>query len=251
MEQLAVTVEEVAANAWPASVVQVVDGWRLRATPGIEARRSNSVLTLGGSGVIATEDRVAIAEEFYERRDLPVRLSISPATVPADLDDTLAARGFEVEAPVDLMVAELADVDAASTRDASHVRLSAEPEDVWLDTMLRVMARGDRHLLKSAVLDRIAPPVRYAWVDDGDGAVAVGMGVVERGWLGVFAMATVPEHRRRGHARAVIGALATFGLDHGATRAYLQTDGDNVASHGLYGSVGFATAYGYHYRTRR
>jgi hypothetical protein len=35
--------EELAANAWPAEVVQFVDGWRFRYTLGVSSRRVNSV----------------------------------------------------------------------------------------------------------------------------------------------------------------------------------------------------------------
>ena len=243
-------VEELAANAWPASIVQIVDGWRLRATPGIDARRSNSVLPTGGSSAIDLDDKLALVDAFYAARELPVRFQMSPAAVPADLDELLAERGLGIEAPVDVMVADLAEVDASAT-GGTAVEISDEPEDVWLDTMLGITARGERWLLRSAVLDRIGPSARYAWVPDGDRAIAVGMGVVERGWLGIFSMATVPDRRRRGHARSVLHALAEFGLTAGATRAYLQTERGNATSHALYEGAGFRTAYGYHYRTRR
>ncbi|MCB0963561.1 MAG: GNAT family N-acetyltransferase, partial [Acidimicrobiales bacterium] len=94
---------------------------------------------------------------------------------------------------------------------------------------------GDRALAATATLD---------------GAVAgVGYGVVDGAWLGIFGMATGPAHRRRGVARAVLGALVAAGRDAGATRAYLQVETDNVAAHALYAGLGFALHHRYHYRS--
>jgi ribosomal protein S18 acetylase RimI-like enzyme len=250
---LARELEEIAANAWPASIVQHVDGWRLRATPGTGARRSNSVLPLGGHGRIPVDDKLAIADEFYGERGLPVRFQLSPAADPPTLDDLLAQRGYEVDIRVDIQVADLAEVTARSARQgvASTDSLDPEPGDEWLDVLLAITARGERETFRAAVLDRIAPPARYAAVRHGDRIVAVGMGVIERGWLGIFSMATVPEARRRGAATTVLHMLAKAGANLGATRAYLQTESTNDAAHTLYEGLGFSTAYGYHWRTKR
>jgi GNAT superfamily N-acetyltransferase len=77
------------------------------------------------------------------------------------------------------------------------------------------------------------------------------MCVADGEWLGIYSMATRPEARRRGLATAVLRELARTGRELGAARGYLQTERTNAASHALYGRVGFAIAYGYHYRTKR
>jgi GNAT superfamily N-acetyltransferase len=48
----------------------------------------------------------------------------------------------------------------------------------------------------------------------------------ERGWAGVFCMATDPAVRRRGVARAVMGALASWSREAGAEGMYLQVERD-------------------------
>jgi GNAT superfamily N-acetyltransferase len=73
--------------------------------------------------------------------------------------------------------------------------------------------------------------------------------VAERGWLGLFCMATLPEARRCGVATRALRALVGWGLGQGCTRAYLQVEEDNAAARALYEGLGFATLYGYHYRT--
>ena len=243
-------IEEVAANAWPALVVQHVDGWWLRFTPGARMRRPNSVLPNDGSGTVALADKIAAAEEFYSGRAVPVRFQMSPAAVPDDLDGSLEARGYEVEAPVQVMVADLAGMaDAVSGAAPGRLHVSDEPGERWLDTWISVSGRGDGPTLRRVILDRIAGSVGYVAVEIDDRVAAVGMGVAERGWLGVFSMGTLPEFRRRGAASAVLAALARWGTDRGATRAYLQMEPGNEQAARLYTRAGFREAYRYHYRT--
>ena len=77
--------------------------------------------------------------------------------------------------------------------------------------------------------------------------VAAARGVWQGSWLGVFAVAVRPEHRRQGHARAVLAALGDWGRAQGADRAYLQLRADNDAGRALY--TGMTCAYRYRYRT--
>ncbi|MEW6268903.1 MAG: GNAT family N-acetyltransferase [Thermodesulfobacteriota bacterium] len=81
------------------------------------------------------------------------------------------------------------------------------------------------------------------------GTVAVGFAVLERGWCGVFGMATRAAARRTGAASAILHAFATEGLAAGAPSMYLQVEEDNAPARTLYARAGFATSYRYHYRT--
>ena len=180
-------VEEIAANAWPPYIQQVVDGWRLRFTPDVRARRSNSVLPIADSGRSTLEDRMSIVEEFYGTRGEPVRYQVSPAAVPAELDSVLDARGYHMEAPVDVQVAQLSDVLTRTEQARSSLQIEPRPTDQWLQLWTNLFQRGDPGTTRRRVLDRIAPSARFAFLAlEGQGA-AVGMGVVERGWLGVYA----------------------------------------------------------------
>ena len=79
---------------------------------------------------------------------------------------------------------------------------------------------------------------------------AVGMGVIEAGWLGIFSMATLPAFRRRGAARAILRTLAVWAQLYDAQYAYLQVMAHNTVAQALYAGAGFVTAYGYHYRVK-
>jgi ribosomal protein S18 acetylase RimI-like enzyme len=64
----------------------------------------------------------------------------------------------------------------------------------------------------------------------------------------VFCMATEPAARRRGVARAVLGALAEWSQQQAARGLYLQVERDNTAAQALYASLGFSRSHGYHFR---
>jgi ribosomal protein S18 acetylase RimI-like enzyme len=98
------------------------------------------------------------------------------------------------------------------------------------------------------ILERIRPSTGYALLQLEDQTAAIGFGVLEAGWLGIFGMATHPHFRRRGAATAVLRWLAQWGEEQGATHAYLQVMEENTAALALYARLGFETLYHYHYR---
>jgi RimJ/RimL family protein N-acetyltransferase len=64
-------------------------------------------------------------------------------------------------------------------------------------------------------------------------------------WLGLSLIEVVPAERRRGLAKAVVGALARWAAALGAQRAYLQVEAHNTAAVALYERLGFATHHTY------
>jgi hypothetical protein len=191
--------DELAANAWPAFVVQVVDGWRFRFTPGVRARRSNSVLPLTGRDEVPLADRTALVDEFHARWGATVRYQISPAAQPRDVDSLLTERGFQVEAPVHVQTAALDDVLHRTAAPApAPVGVAEEVDHRWLTTTCELFQRSDADTMRHRILDRIGPRVAYALLDLDGVPAAVGMGVLERGWLGIYSMGTKRESRRQG-----------------------------------------------------
>ena len=77
---------------------------------------------------------------------------------------------------------------------------------------------------------------------------AVGLGVAEGTLCALFCVATRPECRRRGLAVAVVRALASFGIERGATRLVLEVAAANRATIRLYQRLGFTRRYAYAHR---
>ena len=104
--------------------------------------------------------------------------------------------------------------------------------------------------VRRAILRRIKLPCGFVTLHRDGAPIAVVLGVVEAGWLGIFSMATSPAWRRRGAARTILRTLATWAQTHGAADAYLQVMQHNKPAQALYARAGFQTAYAYHYRVR-
>jgi GNAT superfamily N-acetyltransferase len=230
-------VEELAARAWPAAETLGRDGWLLRHTPSLTRRRSNSALPL------ADDPDPALVEAFYARRGARALVQVSPAEVRIGLDAELARRKWTCEGATDVLVAEAGAVLAATA--PGRVTLSERPEAGWLAAWAACEERADADEHAPAVLARIEPPAAYARARSDLG---VGLAVCERGWAGLFCMATAATARRRGIASQVVHALTTWAVERGARRLYLQVHSANAPAHGLYARAGFTRSHGYHYR---
>jgi N-acetylglutamate synthase len=129
------------------------------------------------------------------------------------------------------------------------VQLSVLSAD-WVDAWAMVSGSAESQATAELVLSQLDDRARFAVAtDDAGAAVAVGLGVVEDGWLGVFSLATIPAARRRGAATAVVDALERWGLTRGALATYLQVDRDNAPALAFYARRSLSIAHSYHYRS--
>jgi GNAT superfamily N-acetyltransferase len=245
--------DELGANAAAATTVQIIDGWWLRAAPDYPFRRCNSALPYSGDS-LDLEARIGIVEDFYGERELPARFQMSPAALPVGLDDLLEARGYEIEEPTLVLTTETSRVAERTRRDeADAVTVGEGIDEYWVaefasafgdDDVGRDRLRAYGHLLR-----HLGPAVATAVLPVGETPAAIGLGVLERGWMGVYSMGTRPEARRRGAATAVLHALSRWAETRGAVHTYLQVEATNDGARQLYVRAGFEIAYRYHYRT--
>lgn len=239
--------DELAANAWPPLIQQQLEGWRLRAAGGL-TRRANSVYTSAPAPLYPHWLREA--RRFYASQGLPVRFQVSDGS-PDELGRLLDEQGYTREAHSEVQTAEAATV-AGRSAGAQALAVVAVPrlEERWLEAFIRVEGhdrrRSDMH---RAIMSAIGPAARFASVTLHDEVVGVGMAVSERGWTGLFNIATAQQARGRGVATAIICDLSRWSIDRGAGRLYLQVMASNEPAKRLYARLGFTYLYGYHYRT--
>ena len=218
-------IESLFFGAWPAAEVLALGDWRLRFTSGV-TRRANSVWPGGASG-LALDAAIERAEAFYRLRGVPPRFQLFPSEPCAALDPALAERGYELESPVSVQLAAASDVARAIGADGA----AADVEDRITQAWWSIAAERSRFAAAPeqyrGLVERIGPRAGFALARLEGEPAASGLGVVEGDFAGVFSMLTLPERRRRGAARAVLGALA------------------------LYARAGFREIYGYHYRLAR
>lgn len=239
-------IEELAANAVPPAVAQELDGWRLRFNWGV-TRRANSVLALRLGSRLSLEERIVLVEEFYARREMPARFQLCPASRPSDLDAILVERGYTTSPPTYVQVAPIEVMLQVSPGTAT---VCEQFDEAWLAAYLE--GEGESNPVKIGarreMLQRSGPPAGFAAMRVDGQLVAVAQGVVERGWLGVFSVATRPAYRGKGYAQATLAALAAWAKGYGARRAYLQVYSPNAPGLALYAKLGFSTLYEYWYR---
>ncbi len=239
------TLEHLAYEAWPAEDVESLRGWRLRAMRGV-TRRANSVWTFEGERGGSLEARIERVEQWYAARGLAPTFQITGRSSPEGLDAVLAQRGYAVDAPVSIQVAATDDVLAhGGEGDAVVAR-------TWSGAWFEISGHRGRFAevtdIYRGLLQRIGTSARFALARVEGQAVAVGLGVVGKGWMGVFSMLTLPSVRRRGAARAVLRGLAMAAREEGLGSLYLQVERSNPAAIALYEAASFRELYGYHYR---
>ncbi|WP_225846186.1 GNAT family N-acetyltransferase [Streptomyces sp. HPF1205] len=222
--------DELASRAWPATETARLGQWTLRASGGF-TRRANSVLVAGDPGRPLPDALDAVAR-WYGERGLPPYLQMpdrSPHAAGA------AALGWAREGDTVVRTAPLAPLLELPREGVS---LSRVPEAAWLAAYHRT---GD---LAGAALAVVSggPSVWFATAPG-----AIGRAVVDGRWALFGAVEVEPAFRRRGLARAVMGALARRAYEEGAGAACLQVEADNTAARALYDGLGFTDHHGYHY----
>jgi GNAT superfamily N-acetyltransferase len=239
--------EEVSFRALPALETRVYDGWVLRMANGY-TRRANSVNPVYGSSLDVRE-KIALCEAIYMEWETRLVFKMTDAVYPADLDETLDAQGITKEAPTSVQTLDLTTCDPQLNVD---VTVDNALSEAWMADFARLNAVADHHVpTLRQILERIEPETCYVAVKSGDETVAVGLGVIDGDFMGLFDIVTDANYRRRGYGRALMDALLYHGKANGATTAYLQVMTVNDPALTLYKEIGFREAYQYWYRAKQ
>jgi len=236
-------VEETCFNAFPSLQQVLFAGWLLRFTEGV-SRRANSLNPLDPECADAVA-AVALAEALYHARGQPAIVRV-PSLVDPQFDRALAARFYTAEGGSCVLYGAL-DAVAAAADPAVILLRSADAE--WLDAMSRLQrhtpAQGSVY---ARIVGAIAIPARFAMISVEGVPAALAYGAIHDGLLCYESVITGPRHRRRGLARRVIAALASWAKEAGAEGACLQVEAGNAPARALYASFGLSELYRYHYR---
>lgn len=237
-------VERLEFRAFPPAEQFEFGGWTLRATEQATSRRVNSATSPLGSPADMAGDLGHIESFYRDRNQDPIIRVLSPS--PSAIDDAVAKRGYTHEAETFVMVAEL---DAGSQSDA--VTVHADPPGEWVGAKQLWVGMTDAQVASWRRRAAAIPgTVGYVVLGPSGAPHAIGLGVIEEGWLGVFDVNTDPDHLRAGHASVLMRGMLAWAAGQGATRSYLQVQGDNAPALGLYRGLGYVEAYRYWYRRK-
>lgn len=241
-------IEELLLNATAPLSQLMFDGWLLR-TARDDVKRASSVVAAAGSSLPLAE-KIAYCERFYDKRGLPVIFRMTSFSAPQALDSALADRGYKRIEPTVVQIAEL-----------SGALASTPPSDlVFVPVTLGQWAERSAALRGRDPADAMAEQLRLDHTPltgggviayRGGEAIACGLWLVERGWVGLFDIHTVAARRGTGAGSAITARLLDEGRAAGATRAWLSVVADNAPARRVYEKLGFHTLYEYWYRVRR
>ena len=80
--------------------------------------------------------------------------------------------------------------------------------------------------------------------------IATGLGILDRDYIGIYAIHVKEEYRKHGYARQICTGLLKEGMKKGAQNAYLQVVEGNDNARALYRSLGFQQLYTYWFRVQ-
>ena len=199
-----------ALTLWPDLETQPLGDWLLRRSRTSTARRANSVLAMGPSGVPGDYERVVAHYQTVGQRPIAAVLPDS------DEDALFRGHGWVLESHDHDTVFQLAGLAAVSRklgRDLPAAELLVEGRIV----MARI------------------------------GDAASGVAAVDGDWAGFRSIEVAPARRREGLGLAVMSALVDWAAEQGATTAYLQVLSDNAPALALYERLGFVEHHRYRY----
>ena len=217
-------------------------GWIERIPGAVGGVSGVALPTLNGvwaHGPDAERDAVIDLLERVSAARVPHCLQFSPRC-SGELREVAQARGMRRDADIPLMTLEA--VDELPPQDHGHLVIEVlDPEQAAVHA--EVAAAGFQapvetflQLMTPAVLERWGVRT-YVGKIEGE-PVTTGVGVCLESHVGIFSVATLPIHRRRGYGAAITGRAVRDGLDHGARWAWLQSSPDG---YGVYAKLGFRT----------
>jgi ribosomal protein S18 acetylase RimI-like enzyme len=236
---LVLALESRLINAWPSFDYQVYDGWVLRLARGY-SKRANSASPLVPGAALDDELVTHMVAQFLAANVRPTfRLTSLEAPGTTGILDR---RGFVSVEPTEVLLKE---IPAECTVDPAVI-LEPRVSQRWVRETAQSYGgdKADDSILIE-IVSRIRQRAAFATLDLDDRHVAWGLGVVERGYVGLYDIVVAPELRGIGLGRRILTSLMAWGREAGAHTAYLQVREDNEVARGLYTGLGFAPAYRY------
>ena len=260
--------EEISLNAWPSHKIELYDGWLIRFSHNY-TYRTNSVEQVGIS-TIPAEEKITYCESVYSNYHTPVNFKINPL-IDASFDQCLCEKGYQIRHVTEVMTMPMTHFHAFPCLSSEYefygrnsnlpstvyypgdviVQLRDTITDDWIQSLFRLNGTTD------PVLQRIVPSMFkaipketiVACIEIDGRMVASGLGILDRGYVGLYAIYVDVSCRRKGFARAICSTILSEAKKKEASQAYLQVVQGNLQAKNLYYSLGFEDFYTYWFRS--
>jgi ribosomal protein S18 acetylase RimI-like enzyme len=229
-------------NAWPSFDYQMYDGWLLRLAKGYSKRANSASPIVPGASL---EDALVdeMVDHFLAENVRPT-FRLTSLEAPG-VDALLERRGFIGIEPTQVLTKRVPEECVVDPSVILEPKVSAK----WVRETAQSYG-GDKanDAILIEIVSRIRQKAVFATLDIDGQHVAWGLGVAERGYVGLYDIVVSPELRGIGFGRKVVTSLMAWGRDLGAHTAYLQVRDGNEVARGLYTALGFEPAYRYTHR---
>ncbi len=241
------TIEDLSLNAWPSHQMQIYDGWILRFSY-FYTHRTNCVEQIGPSS-LPFEEKIKYCEEIYRYWGTPCIFKITPL-LPAAFDPMLEEMGYQVEHITEVKSMNL---DRFLCRPESHpAEITDKITPQWLEALFRL--KNTTNLTHRRVVPTmyaaIPKETLVASITIDDKIRAIGLGILDRDHIGLYAINVDAQYRRQHLGRSVCQEILKAGIAKGAKKAYLQVVPDNFGAKNLYTSLGFQDTYTHWFRAK-
>jgi GNAT superfamily N-acetyltransferase len=248
MDEIA-SIEHATLAALPPRAQETWNGWLLAFDDGTVGRcHSAAPLRHAAPPAETLAETLAGIEQRYAQAGRATVLRVPELPAFDGLRARLQDAGYVRRKPILVQTGRLAGFDAAGAQLRVELAPSAAPE--WEQVFLGEGFDPVDGASRLAILRRGRHSV-FASVREGERTVAVGSACFAEGWCGVHGIRTLPSHRGRGLAAAVLAALAAGARERGVQRCFLQVEQGNAPARALYARQGFATAWAYAYWSRQ
>ncbi len=238
-------IEEILINAFPAVEREIYDGWIMNFSEAY-TYRANCICPFYQSRY-SLEKKILHCEQQYIDMLLPVVYKMTDA-YPEELDIKLDKMGYQILKLVDVLCCELnqwqvpayhRETEKFEFISSNTINLSwIEAVNSLIDVPTKTMRRTQQKIFESITLPVICITVLYR-----GRIVGTGLGVIERGYVGLYAIHVHHEYRRKGIAERICSMIMIQGKMYGAVCAHLQVRHGNVGAFALYDTLGFHKEY--------
>ena len=247
METTIKQIEDMSLNAWPSHKMELYDGWILRFSY-FYTHRTNSVEQFGTSA-LPWREKIPYCENVYKRLGTPAIFKISPLVSP-DFDYVLENRGYSIEHTTNVMTMDLKNARLESSYP--EVEFHDSIPEQWIESLFDLKGTTNpihRKVVPSMYRAILKETICASIKKDGQ-IIATGLGILDRDYIGIYAIHVKDEFRRHGFARRICTGLLKEGSKKGADKAYLQVVEGNNSARTLYESLGFKYFYTYWFRVQ-
>ncbi len=244
-------IEDLSINAWPSHQIQFYDNWVLRFSY-FYTHRTNCVEQLGRS-LLPLDEKIEHCESIYRKWNTPCIFKISPVGEVL-LDQELERRGYEIQHHTTVMTCSLMDPEVQTVPDGT---VSVKIEDTvtrnWMDGLflLKKTVNPTHIRVVPSMYDAIPMDKISVSIIENGTIVGTGLGILDREYVGIYAIHVAEHCRRRDYASEIIRTIFREAKQRGAEKAYLQVVTDNAPARMLYRRLGFREAYCYWFRVSR